>query len=63
MKKDTSLEDQVNPSENAAPTKKSVVVGLPKVAAIKNHFGQTGGQPTFKPKSSKATGAKKRVRQ
>ena len=43
--------------------KKSVVVGLPTKAAPRSGFAGSGGQPGYKAKSSKATGAKKRVRQ
>ncbi len=46
-----------------APVKKSAVVGLPSKPAAKSGFAGAAGQPEFKPKSSKATGAKKRVRQ
>lgn len=46
----------------AEAPKKSVVKGLPTTAAVRSNFGG-GGRPEFKAKSSKATGAKKRVRQ
>ncbi len=42
--------------------KKSVVKGLPTTAPVRSGFAN-GGRPEFKAKSSKATGAKKRVRQ
>ncbi|MBC3881797.1 hypothetical protein H8K35_11085 [Undibacterium sp. LX40W] len=42
--------------------KKSVVKGLPTSAPVRSGFAN-GGRPEFKAKSSKATGAKKRVRQ
>lgn len=45
------------------PVKKSAVVGLPSKPAVKSGFAGAAGQPEFKAKSSKATGAKKRVRQ
>ncbi|WP_395006565.1 hypothetical protein [Undibacterium sp.] len=54
------------PTTTAAvfPTvKKSAVVGLPAKPAAKSGFAGAAGQPEFKAKSSKATGAKKRVRQ
>nr|WP_315472788.1 phasin family protein [uncultured Undibacterium sp.] len=44
-------------------TKKSAVVGLPTKLASKPGFPGVAGQPGYKAKSSKATGAKKRVRQ
>lgn len=47
----------------ATPAKKSVVLGLPSKPAAKSGFAGAGGQPDYKAKSSKATGAKKRVRQ
>jgi len=47
----------------SVPVKKSAVVGLPSKPAAKSGFAGAAGQPEFKPKSSKATGAKKRVRQ
>lgn len=43
--------------------KKSAVVGLPTKPAAKPGFPGVAGQPGYKAKSSKATGAKKRVRQ
>lgn len=48
--------------ESVTPEKKSVVLGLPKAAPVRSGFAN-GGRPEFKAKSSKATGAKKRVRQ
>ena len=51
-----------NNTSSDNPVKKSVVLGLPKVAAVKSGFAN-GGRPDFKAKTSKATGAKKRVRQ
>jgi hypothetical protein len=57
--------EQVDPESNTSgnePVKKSVVKGLPTTAAIRSGFAG-GGRPEFKAKSSKATGAKKRVRQ
>lgn len=45
------------------PAKKSAVVGLPAKPAAKSGFAGAAGQPDYKAKSSKATGAKKRVRQ
>lgn len=54
---DTSMSDTSAPS-----VKKSVVLGLPKTAPLRSGFAN-GGRPEFKAKSSKATGAKKRVRQ
>ncbi len=42
--------------------KKSAVKGLPKAAAVKQGYAN-GERPGFKAKSSKATGAKYRVRQ
>lgn len=47
----------------ATPAKKSAVVGLPSKPAAKSGFAGAAGQPDYKAKSSKATGAKKRVRQ
>lgn len=61
-----NTETQVATHEAAsieAPAKKSVVLGLPTKAAPKSGFAGLGGQPGYKAKSSKATGAKKRVRQ
>lgn len=49
--------------ESAAPTKKSAVVGLPSKPPARSGFAGAAGQPDYKAKSSKATGAKKRVRQ
>ncbi|MBC3872712.1 phasin family protein [Undibacterium flavidum] len=46
-----------------APAKKSAVVGLPSKPAAKSGFAGAAGLPDYKAKSSKATGAKKRVRQ
>jgi hypothetical protein len=46
----------------AEAPKKSVVKGLPTSAPVRSGFAN-GGRPEFKAKSSKATGAKKRVRQ
>jgi hypothetical protein len=63
---------EVNPSSEATseaasttttPAKKSAVVGLPSKPAAKSGFASAAGQPDYKAKSSKATGAKKRVRQ
>ncbi|TXI93165.1 MAG: hypothetical protein E6Q34_05790 [Burkholderiaceae bacterium] len=42
--------------------RKSVVKGLPTTVHVRAGFA-IGGRPEFKAKSSKATGAKKRVRQ
>lgn len=56
----TSIEQNKSP---ITPVKKSAVVGLPSKPAPKTGFAGAAGQPEFKPKSSKATGAKKRVRQ
>lgn len=56
----TSIEQNNSPT---TPVKKSAVVGLPSKPAPKTGFAGAAGQPEFKPKSSKATGAKKRVRQ
>lgn len=47
----------------ATPVKKSAVRGLPSKPAAKSGFAGASGQPDYKAKSSKATGAKKRVRQ
>nr|WP_315482057.1 phasin family protein [uncultured Undibacterium sp.] len=59
----TEITDIEQAETVAAPAKKSAVVGLPSKPAVKSGFAGAGGQPEFKPKSSKATGAKKRVRQ
>ncbi len=56
----TAIEQNNSPT---TPVKKSAVVGLPSKPAPKTGFAGAAGQPEFKPKSSKATGAKKRVRQ
>ncbi|MBR7801332.1 hypothetical protein [Undibacterium fentianense] len=48
---------------NEAPAKKSAVLGLPAPGSIKAGFSGVVGQPSYKAKSSKATGAKYRVRQ
>jgi hypothetical protein len=50
-------------SNDATTIKKSAVVGLPTKSAAKPGFPGVAGQPGYKAKSSKATGAKKRVRQ
>jgi hypothetical protein len=50
-------------SKDDSTTKKSAVVGLPTKLAAKPGFPGVAGQPGYKAKSSKATGAKKRVRQ
>jgi hypothetical protein len=57
-----SVDAEVSPSTEII-VKKSVVVGLPTVAAMKSGFANAAGRPGFKAKTSKATGAKKRVRQ
>jgi hypothetical protein len=55
---------EISHSETSiAPAKKSVVVGLPSKPAARSGFAGIAGQPGYKAKSSKATGAKKRVRQ
>jgi hypothetical protein len=62
----TAVAKVTEPTTTAAvfPTvKKSAVVGLPSKPAAKSGFAGAAGQPEFKAKSSKATGAKKRVRQ
>jgi hypothetical protein len=50
-------------TKDDSTTKKSAVVGLPTKLAAKSGFPGVAGQPGYKAKSSKATGAKKRVRQ
>lgn len=50
-------------ANSEATVKKSVVVGLPSKLATRPGFPGVAGQPGYKAKSSKATGAKKRVRQ
>ena len=62
MKK-TETQDAVEINPNDAPPKKLVIVGLPSKAAAKSGFPGAAGQPGYRAKSSKATGAKKRVRQ
>lgn len=57
------VKETVLPEVAASPVKKSAVVGLPAKPAPKSGFAGAAGQPEFKAKSSKATGAKKRVRQ
>jgi hypothetical protein len=57
------VKDTAPPAVTASPVKKSAVVGLPAKPAPKSGFAGAAGQPEFKAKSSKATGAKKRVRQ
>ncbi|MBY0573477.1 MAG: hypothetical protein K2P84_07325 [Undibacterium sp.] len=62
------MKTEIKPEETANPVsvKKSVVSGLPTVAelaAAKANFAGVAGRPNYKAKSSKATGAKKRVRQ
>lgn len=47
----------------ATPVSKPAISGLPSKAAAKPGFPAVGGRPAFKEKSSKATGAKMRVRQ
>lgn len=46
-----------------APEKKSVVKGLPSQPRARSGFPGASGHGDYKAKSSKATGAKKRVRQ
>lgn len=61
----TKTPEQADPEiseAQASTSKKSVVKGLPTTAPARSGFAN-GGRPEFKAKSSKATGAKKRVRQ
>ena len=61
----TKTPEQVDPENSETQgtgIKKSVVKGLPTSAPVRSGFAN-GGRPEFKAKSSKATGAKKRVRQ
>ncbi len=62
MNKKTENVDPNTGEDLVSPAKKSVVLGLPKTTPIRSGFAN-GGRPEFKAKSSKATGAKKRVRQ
>lgn len=54
----TETENPATPSE-----KKSVVKGLPSQPRARSGFPGASGHSDYKAKSSKATGAKKRVRQ
>lgn len=62
MSKTPEKVDPENGAQPSSPTKKTVVKGLPTSAPVRSGFAN-GGRPEFKAKSSKATGAKKRVRQ
>lgn len=62
---DSTNSVSVNDTENStAPgEKKSAVKGLPSAPRARAGFPGAGGHGDYKAKSSKATGAKKRVRQ